>query len=531
MSQRKQRQNDAPSNEPPGWIFWETEYWSSRGRDYETIPEEPPLDSWHDGPALATASAEQSIQQPVGSPASVPKPSHTTTTRETDPTSNLTTKPPTPLPPLPPITFIPHPYGERGLYGSAVYRCDEIKFCLEAAVSVILAEAGRGTITPLAIHDIQDQFFVWAGNMGAMLEPSSKTSLENRLSTSGSVLRHIHKLLEDFQAALEETLEFILSKPSPDENDEEETDSELLLEDLSESLKGLFRAEALVRKSSAPDRFTQALVASSPIVSPTFEAGFMETETPKLKRATGRSKWLIDRLAQANLRRHQVHQYYRNHKQARGAAVGGHGAQSPESEQSPEAGDDDDTLSFLASETRTEEPGSRTSLPRLADLSPGQGAFECPICFQQCAFRSQEAWVRHAFADIRPYVCTHKDEQCDDLLFPDSSSWFKHELSRHRSKFVCKICNSPPFDSKGAFREHLKIHQVHTDEEIEDLEVAGRVVQSSFTAKDCPFCDEWETAIAARSEAGSTTVTGSQFREHVAAHLERIAMFSMPDGA
>lgn len=169
------------------------------------------------------------------------------------------------------------------------------------------------------------------------------------------------------------------------------------------------------------------------------------------------------------------------------------------------------------------------ALPRPAQRRWDDEPAECPICFVLCSFSSEKAWKSHAYSDIRPYVCTLGGPDCEDLMFADRNSWASHELSQHRSHFTCAICAAADFDSEALFREHIAGHEGCTGERVDDLLTAGRKVQRSFTAADCPFCDEWE---AARIQScGSAAVTGLQLKRHVATHLEQLAIFAIPRAA
>ncbi|KLU83201.1 hypothetical protein MAPG_02266 [Magnaporthiopsis poae ATCC 64411] len=432
-----------------------------------------------------------------------------------------------------------------------------IKACLEAAVSAASAVSNYSAINHSALKETRDQFFVWAGNMGAMHKPSSKMSLENRLSDTEGVLRHIHRLLEDLHEALEDIVSFISSFTEPSGEDDDATPavqnddqmySESLMEEISDSLGGLFRAGILVRRASARDRFTHALQASTPSFSASFDIDYVENKFPKLRRSAGELRWLISHLGKANTKRRRVQKYYRDHKarlaapQAEDERDGAKtewlsskattlapGRLSVEVEPTLVGEEDDsDAMSFTTALTTFDGERHLLSLPRLSDISPDQQPFECPICFVLCTFRSEKAWKLHAFADIRPYVCTLGGSRCEELFFPDRNSWFQHELSQHRAQFTCTLCQSEPFDSSRTFRDHLQTHRDCSDERIDDLEVAGRAVKTAFTAKDCPFCSEWETAITARSVTNSSTVSGPHFKRHVATHLEQLALFSVP---
>ncbi|KAL8392069.1 hypothetical protein RB595_002319 [Gaeumannomyces hyphopodioides] len=300
------------------------------------------------------------------------------------------------------------------------HKCGITKASLEAAGPAALEAAAPPIISSTDLRDFRDKFFLWSGTMGAMHQPSSNPSLECRLSDAQGVLAHIHRLLDDFQDALEEVMSLFSPQPpgsirasttsardiGPSGREDEEPEyPESLADETSDTLRSLFRAGILVRKATSRDRFAHALKHS--------------------------------------------------------------------------------TSAFLDHE---------------------------------------KAWKIHAFTDIRPYVCTLGGPECEDLMFPDRNSWFRHELTQHRSQFTCAECTAE-FGSELKFRDHLAKHGESSDERMDDLAAAGRRAQRTFVAGDCPLCDEWEAAKAATS---SQVVTGPQLKRHVATHLEQLALFAVP---
>ncbi|KAL8359498.1 hypothetical protein RB601_007806 [Gaeumannomyces tritici] len=417
----------------------------------------------------------------------------------------------------------------------------------------------------------------WAANMGAMHNPSSKLSLEARLTGTEGVLRHIHGLLDDLFEAVEDVMTLALPQfqidvdeaaatdngnpldqalRDEDQNEEgnDEADdgddvfsAESLMEEMSDALRGLFRAGVLVRKASARDRFAHALKASRGQFLGQFDIEYAEQKFSKLRRLREESAWLTRRLGNANSKRRQVQKYYRDHKLrlAAGEQTSREEDESRTEKLSSKATtlmpgqlrlqllqdtlpeDENDAIS-LTSAVTTFEQGATLKLPRLALLSPDGEPFECPICFVLCACATEKSWKIHAYNDIRPYICTLGGPECEELMFPDRNSWFQHELSEHRSTFVCAICSANGFDTMTKFKDHVLVHGQLGGEQVNDLLAAGRQVQREFGASACPFCVEWGDA---RGHRGSGRVTGPQLKRHVATHLEQLALFSVPRDA
>ncbi|EJT82025.1 hypothetical protein GGTG_01999 [Gaeumannomyces tritici R3-111a-1] len=408
-----------------------------------------------------------------------------------------------------------------------------------------------------------------------MHNPSSKLSLEARLTGAEGVLRHIHGLLDDLFEAVEDVMtlalprfqtdvdeaaaadngnpldQALLDEDQNEEGNDEADDgddvfsAESLMEEMSDALRGLFRAGVLVRKASARDRFAHALKASRGQFLGQFDIEYAEQKFSKLRRLREESAWLTRRLGSANSKRRQVQKYYRDHKLrlAAGEQTSREEDESRTEKLSSKATtlmpgqlqlrllqdtlpeDENDDAISLTSAVTTFEQGATLKLPRLALLSPDGEPFECPICFVLCACATEKSWKIHAYNDIRPYICTLGGPECEELMFPDRNSWFQHELSEHRSTFVCAICSANGFDTMAKFKDHVLVHGQLAGEQVNDLLAAGRQVQHEFGASACPFCVEWEDA---RGHRGSGRVTGPQLKRHVATHLEQLALFSVP---
>ena len=153
-----------------------------------------------------------------------------------------------------------------------------------------------------------------------------------------------------------------------------------------------------------------------------------------------------------------------------------------------------------------------------------------------CRSLTDKVSRRHIFNDLNPYVCTF--EYCDSSLYSTRHKWFEHELEAHRKDWQCKIkgCGRV-FEAVGLLETHVKTR--HSDSVTETqlpalLEVCGRPLDRT-APEDCPFCDKWaehlrKTQPMTGSQLGARTlvVTSKQFRDHVARHMEQLALFALP---
>ena len=143
----------------------------------------------------------------------------------------------------------------------------------------------------------------------------------------------------------------------------------------------------------------------------------------------------------------------------------------------------------------------------------------------------------HAFRDLKAYVCTAGQEECDVEFFGDRDSWFEHELKEHRAGYKCSLCQLGPLASKDIRRHIQVVHGPFPDDQLRMLQDAGREPVTMFRAQDCPFCDDWSHNLSKRGNTRSDSegtphvvVSASRFKRHVGTHQEQLAIFALPRG-
>lgn len=112
-------------------------------------------------------------------------------------------------------------------------------------------------------------------------------------------------------------------------------------------------------------------------------------------------------------------------------------------------------------------------LPPPPPESEDEAPFECPYCFVIITISGDNAWARHVFNDLMPYICVFSDCPTPHRLYESRREWYFHLQSQH----------SVPDESGGY--------------------------------SDCPLCT-------------SSVATGQPFQRHVARHLEELALFALP---
>jgi len=118
----------------------------------------------------------------------------------------------------------------------------------------------------------------------------------------------------------------------------------------------------------------------------------------------------------------------------------------------------------------------------------------------------------HLIRDMRPYVCTYEDCRNPEQLYDARQDWIEHENSCHRKVWRCPEHLGQHFNSVDALRDHLA--DGHGKDTSDNL---VRASESVLTLADrfCPICQ-------------FTTEIVKELHKHIAIHLERIALFSIP---
>lgn len=376
-----------------------------------------------------------------------------------------------------------------------------------------------------------------------------------------------------------------------------------ILDIASHCVGGLFRITALIKKATPRDRFGKALRDRRSPFTDQFDINYIQERYPKL--AGEDSKWLRERLGHAITNRRQYLRYCREHRERLEAPLPPMPAMTVDGTEDPlprtpgleaEAGSqevrqhtavpcpdlvsppnpgpsvqtrlstkastldiarlqvaldasfvgDDDagdatTYSSAPSSAGLDSGENRLQLPTLERASGGSSRFECMLCREMQSITRERSWKRHAYRDLKAYVCTLGKGECGLEMFTSPEAWFDHELRKHRQQWTCAICGGGPFRAAENFQSHVSAR--HGELEEAQVAILRSVSQSSpsvIPALDCPFCDEWEqklrellpdsAASGRRGDAPETVVTVGprQFRRHVGAHLQQLALFAVP---
>ncbi|KAF3168253.1 hypothetical protein TWF788_010982 [Orbilia oligospora] len=144
--------------------------------------------------------------------------------------------------------------------------------------------------------------------------------------------------------------------------------------------------------------------------------------------------------------------------------------------------------------------------------------FECPYCFTICrkALLKSGSLRAHLIHDLQPYICTYKDCTSGDNLYDDRGEWIQHENLMHRRVFHCAMHPSEIFLSRKDFEDHIQDGHLDPDNE-NPAAVILQASQSTSIVPDrcCPVC----LLLVEKLDA---------LTKHIALHLERFSLFSLP---
>ncbi|KAH8680424.1 hypothetical protein BGZ61DRAFT_456675 [Ilyonectria robusta] len=151
-----------------------------------------------------------------------------------------------------------------------------------------------------------------------------------------------------------------------------------------------------------------------------------------------------------------------------------------------------------------------------ADALKGE-SFTCPYCLVLCPAKQGhgKVWKAHVLHDLQPYVCTYEECLKPNELYKSRRQWQEHENSAHRKTWRCNKHSQAIFPSPNGLRTHFH----HEHEELAESEIEELLpILASAHADDREFCP-----ICLQNCPFPKGLTN-----HIANHLERIALFALP---
>ncbi len=164
--------------------------------------------------------------------------------------------------------------------------------------------------------------------------------------------------------------------------------------------------------------------------------------------------------------------------------------------------------------------GENEMIPPPPHVAPNVHEFICPFCcfsLPTSDAQDRDAWAAHVKKDFDSYTCVFFPCERGEVIFGTSSEWILHEQT-HCMRWYCRAKMHVPkaFVSQEEFTSHMNIQHPGKFKETQLPFLANnsrRPLKRIFDS--CPFC-------------GEEYVEGKSLEDHVAHHLQHIALLSLP---
>lgn len=124
------------------------------------------------------------------------------------------------------------------------------------------------------------------------------------------------------------------------------------------------------------------------------------------------------------------------------------------------------------------------------------------------------------------------NKDCSDVSFPDFRRWIEHEFDVHQRAWKCNRC-SKNYTSRVQFVDHMASRHSNSlsESQLSELTEICWFQRPQVPADDCPFCDEWAVRLREINQHVPhdlpILVSKKQYRQHVGAHMEQLALFAI----
>ncbi|RAK90221.1 hypothetical protein BO79DRAFT_244587 [Aspergillus costaricaensis CBS 115574] len=75
--------------------------------------------------------------------------------------------------------------------------------------------------------------------------------------------------------------------------------------------------------------------------------------------------------------------------------------------------------------------GEKLAIPALPREAAERRPFECPYCFYIITLKDRQAWARHIFRDLSPYICIFSGCSTQNKLYESRRAWYRHIRQTH----------------------------------------------------------------------------------------------------
>ncbi|KAL2865871.1 uncharacterized protein BJX67DRAFT_382554 [Aspergillus lucknowensis] len=369
---------------------------------------------------------------------------------------------------------------------------DLTRSCLKQLNELISSDAlaqSQNAVPLRAWKDELGRLRLWAGNIGA--HQTGQSSLDYRLRDASHIKGQTIKILEAIKKLLAELQNTLSGEKEDEEDDQLDEDlqslvAELVLENPSDSaltvqeaydslvnkVSQLFDISMTVRKPAQHDR----LIGTEKGDAEPFKFNFHQHVSHKYPQA---ENLLVDRISSAMARQRAILKYRERHhlKLSQGLHIDEAGdnttvrlsetvASTFKLEAPGQTTDDlmsNSDASFTSYAGSLLSGGEKLAIPALPKEAAGRRPFECPYCYFIITVKDRQAWARHIFRDLSPYICIFSGCSTQNKLYESRKAWYRHIRQAHmanqdvRGSYTCSLCaeGSLPMVS---FEKHVGRH-------------------------------------------------------------------------
>ncbi|KAF4960065.1 hypothetical protein FSARC_10560 [Fusarium sarcochroum] len=170
------------------------------------------------------------------------------------------------------------------------------------------------------------------------------------------------------------------------------------------------------------------------------------------------------------------------------------------------------------SSTAIDADGKGVDIPKAPAEAIEGKPFACPYCAVLCPPKQgrTKGWKAHVLYDLQPYVCTYENCTRGNELYRSRKRWVEHEETAHRCSWRCRDHPDVLYATSDGLRSHFLLEHDRSlnSEQVDDLLRISTVGRADDRGS-CPICFE--------QQPFSKGLTN-----HLANHLERIALFALP---
>lgn len=301
----------------------------------------------------------------------------------------------------------------------------------------------RKKVPPGTLHDCLGRFRLWVGNIGA--HRRGRASLDYKLREASHIRNRVIELLNNLEVVLGEAKEIISGKQVPwedlSDSDSDDSDNESLVSmqesttelaqlasNMTEINSCLMRLSLAIRNPAPHDQFKESTQIDVTHYE-AFDVDHVRGKFPKAK------EYVIHRLGKAISRRRQYLRYREEHRKKLGQGLEPQTVlldtqQVSRTVTAPSDKIESTVASSLPPAIKTSSPNvnlddedyyednlSQTSYassnndaprlrpPPLPEDGQDGSPFECSLCFRLTSVRQVNAWHKHVYRDLQPYVC------------------------------------------------------------------------------------------------------------------------------